>query len=247
MATPLPPTSDLVTTGISKGVFKAALTSLRAYLAGLLGTTGEPIDARKALGTGWHSSVSKTGAYTVVATDRGKVIMCSGTWTLSLAAVATLGDGFVVEIANTGTGVITIDPNLSEQIDGASTLALAARMSLVVYCDGVKLVTFGRGGVGTFNTRSGAVTLTSTDISNAGGSVSGHTHSEYVSKDVGAVGVGCFATAVTFTAGFTVASGGTAAGSSLEIMGSRGVGGTWRNVSPTSIGQNSGGMVQRIA
>lgn len=118
-----------------------------------------------------ETSTSKTGAYTVVPSDHGKVLKCSGTWTLSLSAAATLADGFVVKIANDGAGVITIDPNLSETIDAATTMTLAAGKSIVLFCDGTKWLTFGRGGVETFNTRSGAVTLTSGDITGAGGAL----------------------------------------------------------------------------
>ena len=58
---------------------------------------------------------AKTGAYTVVASDRGDVIWCDGTFSLSLTAAATLGDGFSFGVVNIGTGSITIDPNASER------------------------------------------------------------------------------------------------------------------------------------
>lgn len=89
------------------------------------------------LGMLLNSSVSKTGAYTVVAADKGLAILASnGSWTLTLTAVATLGDGFYVAVINTGAGTITIDANAAETIDGATTVTVAAGQSLVLYCTG---------------------------------------------------------------------------------------------------------------
>lgn len=81
---------------------------------------------------------NKTGTYTVIADDFGKVINCtSSTFTVSLTAAATLGAGFHCWIWNTSAGgVITIDPNASETIDGVSTLILRIGEGVQVICDG---------------------------------------------------------------------------------------------------------------
>lgn len=83
---------------------------------------------------------NKTGAYTVVEGDLGKVINCtSGTFTVSLTAAATLGNGFNCWIWNTsttGTHVITIDPNVSETVDGLSTITLRRGEGVRIVCDG---------------------------------------------------------------------------------------------------------------
>jgi hypothetical protein len=77
-----------------------------------------------------------TGAYTVVAGDLGKIINCTAnTFTVSLTAAATLGSGFTCTIWNTGTGIITIDPNLTETIDGVATLTLRQGEGLDIVCD----------------------------------------------------------------------------------------------------------------
>lgn len=140
--TALPPNSDFVTTGISKGTFKAAMTGLRAFLAGLFGSDGTQATALAALGVPLNATVVKSGAYTVVAADRGKVISCSGTWTLSITAAASLGDGFVFGVYKPASGTITLDPNLTEQIDGATTKALPKGLTLI-YCDGSKFTSLG--------------------------------------------------------------------------------------------------------
>ncbi len=49
-ATPLPPATDFTGAEVTEGEFKTAISSLRAYLAFLLGTTGEKADAQTALG-----------------------------------------------------------------------------------------------------------------------------------------------------------------------------------------------------
>lgn len=81
---------------------------------------------------------NKTGAYTVVAGDLGTVINCTAnTFTVSLTAAATLGAGFNCWVWNTGTGVITIDPNGAETIDGVSTLTLRKGEGTQIVCNGI--------------------------------------------------------------------------------------------------------------
>jgi hypothetical protein len=85
--------------------------------------------------TAFIGTLSKSANYPVVADDRGKLVDCTSTLTLSLLAAATATDGFTFGVRNSGTGVVTITPNSPNQIDGASTLALAAGESCVVVCD----------------------------------------------------------------------------------------------------------------
>lgn len=78
-----------------------------------------------------------TGAYTIVASDLGKIVNAtSGTFTVLLTAAATLGSGFACFVWNTGTGVITIDPNGAETIDGVSTLILRQGEGTQIVCNG---------------------------------------------------------------------------------------------------------------
>ena len=139
----LPIATDFTGAGVTEAGFKTAITNQREFLAGLLGTTGNQVDALVALGALGADTVSKTTAYTVIATDRGKTILCSGTFTLSLTAAATLGDGFTFAVINTGTGVITIDPASTEQIDGASTNSIQANSWAIITCTGTAFYTMG--------------------------------------------------------------------------------------------------------
>lgn len=85
--------------------------------------------------------LAKTGAYTVVAADRGQYIdVTSGTWTLTLTAAATLGAGFAFVVFSSGSGVVTIDANASETIrdaaGSATTKTLAQGEGAFLNCDG---------------------------------------------------------------------------------------------------------------
>ena len=77
-----------------------------------------------------------TGADTVIASDFGKLLSCSGAFTLSFAAAATLGDGWFCIVRNTGTGAITLDPNGAETIDGLSTGVVYPSFAFLVACTG---------------------------------------------------------------------------------------------------------------
>lgn len=144
MPTALPATSDFTGAGVTEGDFKSALSALRDFLSGLLGTDGATATALAALGAPLSAYVAKSGAYTLLAADKGKVIDATGTWTLTGLAAATAGDGYTVTVRNGGSGVITFDPNLSETVDGASTLTINAGETVVLYCNGTLWVSLFR-------------------------------------------------------------------------------------------------------
>jgi VWA-like domain (DUF2201) len=140
----LPPISNFTGSTVTEGQFKTALSDLRSYLAGLLGTDGSPATALITLGSLGSGYVSKTATYTVVASDRGRMIDCSGTFTLNLTAAATLGAGFTIAVRNSGTGVVTLDPSGAELIDGVATVTLASGEAYDLYCTGTAWRTSGR-------------------------------------------------------------------------------------------------------
>ncbi|MEW6314122.1 MAG: hypothetical protein AB1513_08810 [Pseudomonadota bacterium] len=145
--TALPVATDFTGATQTEGQVKTAITQLHDYLAGLLGTDGTQLTALGALGALGGNTAAKSAAYTVVAADRGVVLLCTGTWALSLTAAATLGK-FAFGIINVGTGTITIDPSGTETIDGAGTLALYAGQSVVVIGDGASFFTIGKSAQG---------------------------------------------------------------------------------------------------
>lgn len=83
-----------------------------------------------------------TGTDTAILSDLCKLIdVTSGTFSLSFTAAATLGSGWYCYIKNSGTGAVTLDPNSSETIDGATTLSLYSGECRIVQCDGSALRT----------------------------------------------------------------------------------------------------------
>jgi hypothetical protein len=112
------------------------------------GNAGYPLTADGAGGfivsTPSASSVTrsaKTSAYTIIGTDKGALIeVTSGTFTLSLTAAATLGNGWWCYVSNIGSGLITIDPNASESItvngQALSTWVQWTSEIGVLQCDG---------------------------------------------------------------------------------------------------------------
>lgn len=79
---------------------------------------------------------SKSSAYTAVLNDNTSILVTSSTWTLSLTAAATLGNGWEIMVYNNGAGTITVDPNSSETINGATTLAIATNTYVWIACNG---------------------------------------------------------------------------------------------------------------
>lgn len=77
--------------------------------------------------------------------DREKTIVATSTFTQTLDAAATLGDGWWVRYRNDGTGLITIDPNSTETIDGATTIHLGPGQSCTIVCNGAAFYTVGGG------------------------------------------------------------------------------------------------------
>lgn len=64
------------------------------------------------------------------------VDVTSGTFTQTLTAAGTLGDGWYVDYGNSGTGTITIDPAGTELIGGLSTLTVNPGEIYRIQCDG---------------------------------------------------------------------------------------------------------------
>ena len=71
--------------------------------------------------------------------DVAQFIDCSGTFTQTFSACATLASGWWAWIGNNGTGIITLTPNGAELIDGLSSRAMAAGESRLIQCDGTAL------------------------------------------------------------------------------------------------------------
>lgn len=114
--------------------------------------SGTPSNSNFLRGDGsWSTAVqpiaidNKVSAYTVVASDNGRVINCTAnTFTVSLTAAATLGAEFYCWVWNTSSNylnAITVDPSGAETVDGLATLILRRGEGVQIICDGSKFQT----------------------------------------------------------------------------------------------------------
>ena len=143
--TALPAASSFTGSTVTEAQFKSAITDQHDFLAGLFGTDGLAATALDTVGAALSGYAAKTAAYTTVQADKGNLIDCTtGTWTLSLHAVATAGNGYVLAARNSGTGVITIDPNATETIDGNLTITLNPGENCLLYCTGAAWLSIGK-------------------------------------------------------------------------------------------------------
>lgn len=104
---------------------------IRRGRKGETGNTGETGQSGQAS----QPVVTKGAAYTALLADAGDLIVSTASFTLSLTAAATLGDGWFIGV-KAETGAVTIDPDGAETIDGAATLVLAQGDSGRIVCDG---------------------------------------------------------------------------------------------------------------
>ena len=230
----IPSIASFTGPSVTEGEFKTALSNLHLFLTGLLGTDGTQAGAQAAMGALLGAgSATKTAAYTVTSTDRGKVLACSGTFTVTLPDASAVGSGFAVAVANYDTGTVTVDPFSAQTIDGATTKELGANTMLVACAVSGEWLTVGGMTLPTASTSVAGIVQLSTSVSStsttqaatpsavkeaydlaAGKAAASHTHA-YAPIDAGQ-GVGTFRVAEynatvgsTYAASIVGASAGT--------------------------------------
>jgi len=101
-------------------------------------------DAMRALGAMIASAVTrrvaKSADATAAKTDHNQLWDFSVAATLSLTAAATLTTGWALWVRASG-GVVTIDPNGAETIDGAATLSVPNGSTILILCNGTAFYT----------------------------------------------------------------------------------------------------------
>jgi hypothetical protein len=115
-------------------------------------TTSGTMKRRNAANSAWvidgplaeTFAVARSSNTILAAADHGKTFVATSSFTQTLTAAATLGDGWGVQYRNDGTGIITLDPNGSETIDGATTITLPPGAGVRIRCDGSNFKTVGR-------------------------------------------------------------------------------------------------------
>jgi hypothetical protein len=87
--------------------------------------------------------IARTSDTILAAGNKGNLIdVTSGTFTQTFTAAATLGSGWFAYYRNSGTGIVTLNPNGSETIDGATTFTVLPGEQLGIQCDGSNFYTF---------------------------------------------------------------------------------------------------------
>lgn len=80
---------------------------------------------------------TRTSNTILAAADRSVLVdITSGTFTQTFTAAATLGSGWFCYYRNSGTGVVTLDPNSGEHIDGVDTRIMYPGECRLIQCDG---------------------------------------------------------------------------------------------------------------
>jgi hypothetical protein len=111
---------------------KAAGTyAIELNIKGATGATGS---------MGVLTVVTRSSNTILGAGDSGRIIHASGTYTQTIDAAATLGSGWWCIVKNTGTGLITLDPNGSETIDGVTTKILQPGETQYLSCNGTGFI-----------------------------------------------------------------------------------------------------------
>jgi len=84
-----------------------------------------------------NATLEKNATYTVVAGDDSKLIRCTAnTFTVTLLPAATATEGFIVTVTNDGDGIITVDADASELINGVTTVTLQPGENIILTCTG---------------------------------------------------------------------------------------------------------------
>jgi hypothetical protein len=120
-----------------------------------------------------HSYIEKNADYTVVDSDRNKLInVITGSITINMPLSSDVEAGFHVLIRNSSVGSITVDGNGIEEIDGELTFTLMPGESAIFVCSGSDWYTVGYGRDVDFtfsefviNAAGGDVTLSASDVS----------------------------------------------------------------------------------
>lgn len=139
---------------LSSGAAAPSTTYARQFWAD---TTTNLLKRRNAANSAWIPVLSLDETFVVARSsntilgqsDFGKTVVATSSFTQTLTAAATLGDGWNVNYFNnngvTGGSLtnVTIDPNGAETIDGAATFVLPPQHGITIYCDGSAFYTVG--------------------------------------------------------------------------------------------------------
>lgn len=73
--------------------------------------------------------------------DNNKTFIFLNSFTQTFDACAVLGNRWSITVLNMSSGIVTLEPNLSETIDGFTNLPIAPNLGATIYCNGISLKT----------------------------------------------------------------------------------------------------------
>lgn len=82
---------------------------------------------------------AKTATYTILLSDKSKLITGSGSFTFNIDSAITLGSGWFCYVQNIGISNITIDPFSTQTIDGQANVILEPGNLFLIISDGSNL------------------------------------------------------------------------------------------------------------
>lgn len=187
-----------------------------------------------------------TSADTLISSDQGKLVNCSGTFTLAVTAAATLGNGWWCYVRNTGTGTITLDPNGAETVDGVATGPVAG--TILLACNGTSFTAIKIGGFDTIQLLTSGTSWTAplgvrrARVRGVGGGGGGGRSSDMAAGSPGAGG-GYFEGIYTLSPGtaYTYAIGAAGVGASTAGTSGTNGGTTTITIGGTTLTANGGG------
>lgn len=92
-----------------------------------------------------YTVTNYTTTQTITAAFRAGVAnWTGGAGTFNLTAASTLGNNWYFIVRNSGSGILTIDPNGAETIDGAATLSIAPTETAFICCNGTAFFSIGK-------------------------------------------------------------------------------------------------------
>lgn len=114
-------------------------------------TTSGLLKQRNAANTSWlvrdslaEAFVTSRSSNTILAaSDYKKPFVATSSFTQTLTAAATLGDGWFVPYRVDSGATVTFDPNSSENIDGATTKVVVGPAAGIIVCSGTAFFTYG--------------------------------------------------------------------------------------------------------
>lgn len=68
-----------------------------------------------------NTPVAKSATFNITNADKNVIFDATGTYSVTFNALSTFDADFTVTVINTGTGIVTLDPNASELIEGPGT------------------------------------------------------------------------------------------------------------------------------